>query len=55
MGVSSVLPAAPEEIWSRIVLFETLRYIAAPYAHFSVIGADNELVWREGETTQFRL
>ena len=54
-SISSTFPATPDEIWTRITLFETLCYIAAPYAYFTAIGSNAELMWSEGKTTRFHL
>jgi ligand-binding SRPBCC domain-containing protein len=53
--VTSVFSAPPDEIWERLTRVETLQYIAAPFASFSPVDPDKEMVWREGETSQFRL
>ena len=55
MHVSSVFPASADEVWSKLSKLETLQYIAAPYAYFRSVDTENELVWRKGETAQFRL
>ena len=53
--VSSVFSASAGEIWSKLSKLETLQYVAAPYAYFRPVDMEKELVWREGETAQFRL
>jgi len=53
--ISSIFPATSEEIWQKTTRLETLRYIAAPYAFFSPLDSDSELIWSEGKTTQFHL
>ena len=53
--VSSILPASADRIWDRLMRLETLQYIAAPYAAFAPVDQDRGLVWKEGETTRFRL
>ena len=55
VAVTSVFPVSPDEIWERLTRVETLQYIAAPFASFSPLAPDKEMVWREGETSQFRL
>jgi len=55
ISISSIFPASPDEIWAKITLLETLRYIAAPYAYFSPLDSENEPEWCEGKTMQFRL
>lgn len=53
--VSSVFPAAANQVWDRLTRVETLQYIAAPYATFVPLDRGKELIWKEGETTRFRL
>lgn len=53
--VSSVFPAAADQVWDRLTRVETLQYIAAPYATFAPVDQSKELVWRTGEEMQFRL
>ncbi len=55
ISVSSILPAAADRIWSLLTRVETLQYIAAPYATFTPVGRSKALIFKEGETTQFRL
>ena len=55
ISLSSTFPAAPEEVWTKLLRAETLFYIAAPYTYFSPVGASSTFAWGEGETAQFRL
>ena len=55
VNVSSVFSASADEIWSKLSKLETLQYIATPCVYFRPVDTENELVWREGETAQFRL
>jgi hypothetical protein len=52
--VSSRLPASVDEIWDKLQRFDTLQYIARPYATFAPIDG-KDLIWREGETSRFKL
>lgn len=51
---TSVFPAAKEEIFVRLQEFETLQYIAYPYATFMPIDGSKELIWRRGMTASFQ-
>jgi hypothetical protein len=53
--LSSIFPAVPERIWPLLVRIDTLRYIAFPYAVFSLAGDTVVTEWREGETLRFKL
>lgn len=53
--VSSILPAAAERVWDLLMRIQTLQYIAAPYIAFTPVERSKALIWKEGETTKFRL
>jgi uncharacterized membrane protein YbaN (DUF454 family) len=53
--ISSVFPAAPEDVWPLLLRVETLRRVAAPYAAFSPADAAGDTLWREGAEIRFRL
>jgi ligand-binding SRPBCC domain-containing protein len=55
LTISSVFPAAPEDVWPLLTRVETLRYIAFPYAVFISADGMKRTEWREGETLRFRL
>lgn len=52
--ITSQFPASIEEIWGKLQHIETLQYIAAPYATFKPVNGAG-MVWKEGETSKFRL
>ena len=49
---TSVLPAPAEEVFSRLKLLSTLRFVAYPYATFAPAGTD-AASWEEGGTYRF--
>jgi hypothetical protein len=53
--LSSIFPAVPEKIWPLLIRIDTLRYIAFPYAVFSLVGDTKVTEWRKGETLRFKL
>lgn len=54
LTVSSIFPAAPDEIWQRLARVDTMRYVARPLLMFaSAEGGGEE--WQAGETMRFRL
>jgi hypothetical protein len=53
--LSSIFPAVPERIWPLLIRIDTLRYIAFPYAVFSLVDDAKVTEWRKGETLRFRL
>ena len=50
---TSVFPASRAVVFEKIRRFETLRYIAAPYASFDPVGETADL-WKEGAVSSFR-
>lgn len=54
LSVTSVFPAAPAEVWRRLIRIETLRYIASPLLTFTSVG-DAGMEWQAGETVRFHL
>lgn len=52
---SSVFPASPEQVWSRLLELKTLQYIASPYVSFTPLDGSGELIWQEGRSFRFRL
>lgn len=53
--ITSVFPAAINQIWPLLTKVETLQFIAAPYASFVPLEKGGELAWREGETARYNL
>lgn len=51
--ISSVYDASVDEMWREIQKLSTLQYIASPFASFTPL--ENDIVWREGHTAQFKL
>ena len=51
---TSLLPAARQEVFSRLQKLETLQYIAAPYATFTPVDGKIENTWQEGNTSSYR-
>ncbi|MFV0414492.1 MAG: hypothetical protein ACK5L3_14740 [Oscillospiraceae bacterium] len=54
LRVSSVFPAAVDDIWNKIQRLETLQYIAAPYATFTPQDK-GMLLWQKGHRADFQL
>lgn len=50
---SSVSPASKGEVYSRLQKFKTLQFIAYPYATFEPVKGEEELIWKEGNTSSF--
>ena len=51
---TSVFPAPREEVFQEIQKLSTLQYIASPYATFTPVEAEQDLVWSEGSEYDFR-
>ena len=45
---NTVLPARREEVFHKLRQFQTLQYIAAPYASFVPAEGDADMVWKAG-------
>lgn len=54
LSKTSIFPAGPEEIWARLQLLRTLQHIASPFASFTPLDGQADLVWREGQRFEFR-
>jgi hypothetical protein len=52
--ISSLFPATTDEIWDKLQQFETLQYIASPYAKFYPIG-NTAILWTVGQTLRYHL
>lgn len=50
---TSVFPSEREAVFDHLQEFQTLQYIAAPYASFEPVG-DADAVWREGSTSSYK-
>ena len=50
---SCILPASKEVVFEKLQELKTLQYIASPYATFTPVEPDNNLIWREGESFSF--
>ncbi len=51
--LSSVFPAAAEDVWQRLQQISTLQYIAKPFVIFTPL--DQDLTWLAGREFRFRL
>lgn len=51
---TSVFPARREEVFENLQRLDTLQYIAAPYASFTPLNGDADMVWRVGSTSSYR-
>ncbi len=51
---TSVFAAPIKTIFGKLKELKTLQYVAAPYAAFSPIDGNENLVWEEGKTFSFR-
>jgi hypothetical protein len=54
ISVSSRFPVSVDEIWDKLQRLDTLQYVAYPFATFTLMDG-NDLIWREGETSRFKL
>ena len=54
LTVSSILPAAPDEIWRRLTRVDTMQYVARPLLMFTPADGGIE-EWQAGKTMRFRL
>jgi hypothetical protein len=52
--VTSVFPVSVDVVWDKLQRFDTLQYIARPYAAFKPLGG-TAVTWREGDTSRFAL
>lgn len=50
----STFPASKREIFIKLQRLETLQYIARPYATFTPVNAEDDMIWKPGETFVFR-
>lgn len=50
---SSVFPATKKTVFRRLQQLKTLQYIAYPYATFTPLDGNNEMVWEKGVITSF--
>lgn len=50
----SVFPAKREVVFEKLQRLDTLQYIAAPYASFTPVNEDTDMVWKAGNTFAYR-
>ena len=50
----STFPADTDTVFHLLTDLKTLQYIAAPYASFTPIGTNQNIIWKEGQTFSFR-
>ncbi len=50
---TTVLPAPKKAVFARLVRLKTLQYIAYPYATFTPINGNNEMIWEKGAVNRF--
>ena len=51
---TSVFPAAEQEVFEKLQKLSTLQHIAFPYATFEPADGCKNLIWREGESFEFK-
>ena len=51
---TSFFPAKREEVFKKLQRLETLQYIVAPYASFTPIDENDEMMWQVGSASSFR-
>ena len=51
---TSIFPAAKEEVFRRLRMLSTLQYVASPFASFSPLSGNEDLIWREGVDFAFQ-
>ncbi len=51
---TSVFPASKEYIFKRLKNFKTLQYIAYPYATFTPVSEEKNIIWKEGTINSFK-
>jgi len=52
---TSLFPAEKEDVFRRLQSLRTLQYIAAPFASFSPLNGNPDLLWRKGGECMFHL
>lgn len=50
---TSIFPAPREKVFKELQKFETLQYIAKPYATFEPVG-ENDGIWKVGVTSAYK-
>ncbi len=51
---TSIFPAPREVVFEKLQQLETLQFIAAPYATFTPVDANDPLVWKAGASSSYR-
>lgn len=51
---TSIFPAPREVVFEKLQQLETLQFIAAPYATFTPVDANDPLVWKAGACSSYR-
>ena len=51
---TSVFPSSREKVFSLLQRFDTLSFIAKPYATFESIDGSNKLIWEPGKSFSFK-
>lgn len=47
---SSIFPANADVIWEKLQSFESLKYVAAPFAAFEMVDGEKNMQWEYGNT-----
>ncbi len=55
MREKKILPAKKDEVFELLKSFEILKEIAAPYMYFEPINNSENIIWKAGETFDFRV
>ncbi len=51
---TSIFPAERDVVFRKLQALSTLRYVAAPYAAFTPVDAEQPVVWTVGSTSAYR-
>lgn len=51
---TSIFPVPREVVFEKLQQLETLQFIAAPYATFTPVDANDPLVWKAGASSSYR-